>query len=197
MDEYPKYPIYNGSVTYHRELMDYDLRSCQCPSFAKRCEGLPRHRIRGHSDWSGWIYRKDPGLDVVRERLAEVWKNYLLNPKSNGFVPVDPRDVELIIERQEPEEWVLTWFCHQTPDVDQSNQEVLESFENFLTRKGVRLNYGYDPYNCSGSQHDDYCAMGAEDRWRWSGVSGENGERTDPPCRCDGCKKAGMVRINH
>jgi hypothetical protein len=38
--------------------------------------------------------------------------------------------------------------------------------------------------------------MGAEDRWRWyGGDSYEN--KTDPPCRCNGCKKAGVIRINH
>jgi hypothetical protein len=43
---------------------------------------------------------------------------------------------------------------------------------------------------------DVYCLMGAEDRWRWSGGdSYEN--RTDPPCRCDGCKKAGVIRVDH
>lgn len=192
-DDYPKYPIYSGTVMYHRELMSYDLSSYQCPSLALQCEGLPRHRIRGQSSWSGWIYQKDPGLDVVRERLVEVWKNYLLNPKSNDFVPQDPKDVKFIIECEEPEEWVLTWFCHQTPDVGQSDQEALDSFQEFLYRKGVTMYYGYDPYR----RENDYQAMGADDRWRWSGALDEAGNKTEPPCRCDGCKKMGMIRINH
>jgi hypothetical protein len=37
------------------------------------------------------------------------------------------------------------------------------------------------------------CLMGAEDHWRWRGER----EGDPPPCRCEGCKKCGFIRINH
>ena len=198
MHDHPKYAIYSGSVTYDRELMSYDIASKW--DRTERCANLPRHRIRDHSDWSGWIYRQDPGLEVVQERLREVWGNYLSDPecqRSPEFVPREPQNVEFVVELDGHEEWVLTWFSHQTFDVGQSDAEALASFQSFLDRKGVRMNYGHDPYLNTQSRKDDYCAMGAQDRWRWSGAFNDDGDRTTAPCRCDGCKKVGMIRINH
>ncbi len=199
MNDHPRYAIYSGRVSYHRELTSCDLASRS--DLSKRCEGLPQHRIRDRSDWSGWIYRDDPGLDVVRKRLIEVWENYISDPpcqRSSDFVPRDPQDVEFLAVLVEHEEWVLTWFCHQTFDIGQSDEEVLASFERVLSRKGVRVDASYDPYGIAArSQIKDYCAMGAEDRRRWSGAFDDQGNRTPAPCRCEECKKAGMIRINH
>lgn len=195
---YPKYAIYSGSVRYDRELMSYDLKGKW--DRTDRCANLPRHRIRDRSDWNGWIYREDPGSEVVLERLREVWRSYLSDPdcqRSPEFVPRNPQNVEHLVELVEQEEWVLTWFSHQTCDVGQTDAEALDSFQRFLDRKGVRMNYGYDRYLGCEIQKDDYCAMGAEDRWRWSGANDNHGNNTPPPCRCEGCKKAGMIRINH
>jgi len=50
---------------------------------------------------------------------------------------------------------------------------------------------------------DKVCLMGADERWRWTaraeGISIIGcGEETDPPpCRCEGCKKHGILRIDH
>lgn len=197
MEEYPRYAIYRASATYHRELMSYDLSGNR--DISQRCDGLARHRIRDRTDWHGWIYREDPGLDVVRENTSKVWGRYISDPASQrlpDFVPREPRDVEFFAECVEHEEWVLTWFSHQTFDVGQSDAEVLSSFQRFLDRKGVRMSdrYGHSHYDRGD---DGYCAMGADDRWRWAGALDDQGNMTTPPCRCAGCKKVGMIRINH
>lgn len=105
------------------------------------------------------------------------------------------------MEFVEYETWCIEWFCHYTFDTGQINQEVLDSFERFVRRKedknlanGHQIN---DPnYNNPNWVDTYYCLMGAEDRWRWYG--GDSYEhKTDPPCRCEGCKKNGLIRINH
>lgn len=192
MEDYPKYAIYSANATYHRELMSYDIATKRDNS--KLMEKLPRYRIRARSDWNGWLYKEDPGLDVVRARLVEVWGKFLSDPgsqRSPDYVPRGPQDVQFHVKLVEQEEWVLTWFCHQTFDVGQTDQEALDSFQAFLDRKGVRPSeYGFH-------RDGEYCAMGAEDRWRWSGERDNDAYKTPPPCRCDGCKKSGMIRINH
>lgn len=67
------------------------------------------------------------------------------------------------------ESWCLTWFSHYTFDDGQSDAEVLASFNRYLIRTSIKE-----------------CLMGAEDRWRWS-----------VPCRCEYCKKHGIVKIDH
>jgi len=187
MADYPTYAIYTASVRYTRELMDYDLRNA---AWVERdTKGLPRFRIRDRTHWYGWMYREDPGEDEVRIRLQQVWEEYVAHPdaaRSPDYVPRNPGDVEFHVGPVEYEEWCLTWFCHQTFDIGQTDDEVLRSFSRFLARKGV---HGGDHEYGDGK----YCAMGAEDRWRWHGETHDD----PPPCRCDGCKKAGMVRIGH
>lgn len=194
MADYPTYPIYVGSVTYHRELMSYDIASKWDNS--EKMAGLPRYRIRDYTSFFEWMYIEDPGEEAVRERTIAAWKGKVENPeksRSPDFEPVDPQDVTFTVKRLEPEEWHMTWFCHETVDTGQTNEEALASFQRFLDRKRVRMNYGHDPYYEHQRPEDSYCAMGAEDRWRWRG----EGDDDEPPCRCDGCKKSGMIRINH
>jgi hypothetical protein len=75
------------------------------------------------------------------------------------------------------ETWCGGWFTHWAYDLGQSDKELLESFREFVDRK---------------SRQSGYCLMGAEDRWRWSAR-----DRSLPPCRCEDCKKLGIVRIDH
>lgn len=99
------------------------------------------------------------------------------------------------------ETWCLQWFNHYTFDIGQTDQEVLESFERFVRRmEKMNLQNGHQinspNYDLPNWRETYHCLMGAEDRWRWyGGDSYEN--RTKPPCRCEGCKQAGVIRINH
>lgn len=184
----PKYAIYRISVTW---VMDGSHEGEKPDSFWIR--NLPEGRKRNGTGFTR-MYRDDPGLEGVRKTLhGEWWPAYM----KKGENPGDPT---ITIERQPDDCWCLTWFSHWTFDVGQTDAEVLASFERFLERKGLRLNYGHDPYY----SHDDagYSSMGAEDRWRWRGQKSADGghdddNRTEPPCRCDGCRKLGRIVIIH
>ena len=135
------------------------------------------------------MYRTDPTEEGVRKNINEWWEKYRVEKN------IAIETCEMQITRQSDEEWCITWFSHYTFDTGQTDQEVLDSFWDFLMRKGVRIGMGeygtYDP--------NAYCAMGAEDRWRWCGSSdgSHDGDRTDPPCRCKHCKDQGVIRIGH
>ena len=95
----------------------------------------------------------------------------------------NPKDIEIDVNFVRYETWCLEWFCHFTFDDGCSDEEYLASFERFV-RRMQKLD------------EKEYGLMGAEDRWRWSGIT-DGGKKTPPPCRCAGCKKAGVVGINH
>jgi hypothetical protein len=101
------------------------------------------------------------------------------------------------MEFVEYETWCIQWFNHYTFDIGQTDEEVLDSFEKFVRRK-TETNKRNGHYNNELNYNNElpyYCLMGAEDRWRWNGGDADN--YTDPPCRCEGCKKNGLIRINH
>lgn len=84
-------------------------------------------------------------------------------------------------------EWWEKWFNHFTFDVGQSDEEVLRSFSDYVAWVQGLQEGGRVP-----SGHPLACLMGAEDRWRWKGADGGIA-----PCRCEGCKKNGLIGINH
>lgn len=96
------------------------------------------------------------------------------------------RDFNIVIERLGETEWCLTWFEHYTFDEGQSDREVLQSFDRFVA--------DVQDANRELDEYERRCLMGAEDRWRWSG---EDRDEHDPPCRCEHCKKQGIIRIGH
>lgn len=101
------------------------------------------------------------------------------------------------------ETWCLRWFSHYTFDVGQTDDEVLQSFEDYVCRyedmQGI--------FTDKALKNPNYeCLMGAEDRWRWcSHDRNEYGEIIDlyskphygVPCRCESCTKAGIISIDH
>lgn len=86
--------------------------------------------------------------------------------------------------------WCPGWFSHHTFDVDLSDADVLLSFERYVAR-----------IECSGLSESEKggLLMCAEDRWRWHGCANGDpkSEHTPAPCRCEHCKKAGLIRIDH
>jgi hypothetical protein len=70
---------------------------------------------------------------------------------------------------------------------------ILNGMEDLNERESKYLQYEEGTY--ADCKIDAYCLMGAEDRWRWYG--GDYDNKTNPPCRCEGCKKYGVIRINH
>ncbi len=186
----PKYAIYRIDVKW---VMDGSHEGEKPDSFWIR--DLPEGRKRNGTGFTR-MYRDDPGLEGIRQKVRDEWWPAF---KKKGENPSEPT---ITIERQPDDCWCLTWFSHWTFDVGQSDAEALASFARFLERKGVPVfsSYEYDRYYMPGS--GAYCAMGAEDRWRWRGLKSADGghdedNRTEPPCRCDGCRKHGIIRIIH
>jgi hypothetical protein len=110
--------------------------------------------------------------DALNKKALDWWDNLIKSEKykDTEFLDAVPAGK---LEYKAP--WCLTWFCHQTFDIGLTDEEYLESF--------------YDYVNTTKNQ-----LMGAEDRWRWHG---ENNDRQNPVCRCEHCKKHGLIRIGH
>ncbi len=120
--------------------------------------------------------------------IDEWWQRYL-----EGYLEKNPGRV--ILERTKStvkdkgrHAWCLSWFSHFTYNTGLDDGELIASFENYV-REVERHNEAHGHYDAfiNDADRDSYiCLMGAEDRWRWEG-----------PCRCEHCKKAGVVRIDH
>jgi hypothetical protein len=91
------------------------------------------------------------------------------------------------------ETWCLIWFSHYTYDIGQTDEEAKDSFEQYVQR--------HEDY-----QHDlNYrkiegrvCLMGANDRYRWCSKDSNDEPNYDQvPCRCNKCKEAGVLFIDH
>lgn len=160
------------------------------------CEGLPNGRMRDMMS-SRRIFRYKPNITQAIKNATEHWNKMCENKKNDEHCPIiNPRDLEIEIEFVWYETWHLEWFGHVTFDRGQSDREVLDSFEEYVYRIQV-INRNEGNYD-KGYWSEPHCLMGAEDRWRWHGAlkDGSPGE-SSPPCRCEPCKKLGVIRIGH
>jgi len=183
-----KYPIYSRSVSCYEKIPEDKLND---EWYIGRSHPEHEEYFLNYHMYYNQMYREDPGEEFVLQELKEVW--------ANRQKPIDCFDVKFEVKKIDEEEWCLTWFAHYTFDIGQSDEEVLRSFEDFLLRKKIHISYGYDPYSSILNDDSGYCAMGAEDRWRWKGrkTADCNSELVDPPCRCNGCKERGIITIQH
>ena len=119
--------------------------------------------------------------DIEKEDMVEKYKE---NLKKGGWIEFKSQEVKFLGH----DSWVLGWFNHETIDEGQDDNYFLSSFDDYVCRAKRERTY----------LHGDLypTLMGAEDYWRWSGVN-KDGNRVDPPCRCEHCKSQGVVRINH
>jgi hypothetical protein len=112
------------------------------------------------------------------------------------FEHIAPQDMETLhivdteFEYLGDDEWCLTWFAHYTFDTGQTDEEILKSFNRFVNKYMNEI------------KKTQSSLMGAEDRWRWAGLKYPDGKnaaaiQVDPPCRCEFCKEAGVIRIQH
>ena len=153
------------------------------------------------------MFREEPTEDDLENALQEFFNEgvqgrdfitVITSVDKEGkeeFERILPSDLTIYVTSTEIEytghdEWCLTWFSHYTFDTGQTDQEALDSFNEFV--------YRYT----NGTKQTQSTLMGAEDRWRWKGMSypdGTNaaGVETDPPCRCQYCKEQGVIRIGH
>ncbi len=91
------------------------------------------------------------------------------------------------------ETWGLAWFCHSTFPRGRSDAELVRSFSNYVSRHAYYQDRLGSDEVVRGVEYR-VCLMGAEDRWRWRG---EHDDHDTPICRCEGCTKYGVVRVNH
>lgn len=185
-----RYPIYSYSWKWtqdtkkDKKYADYE------------CEGLPNGRMRNMMS-SRRMLRYKPNTMCAIKNATEHWYDYCKGKKNDEYCPIiNPRDLEIKIEFVWYETWCPEWFGHRTFDRGQSDREVLDSFEEYVYRiQNINRNEGnYD----EGYWSEPHCLMGAEDRWRWHGESkNQSSDCSPPPCRCDACKKHGVIRIGH
>lgn len=162
---------------------------------SKRDNELPEGKFYNGTGYNQ-MYKDYVTKKQVEQEVNEWWQRY----STTKLEGKNTSDLTLNVEFLRYETWCIEWFNHYTYDSGQTNQEALISFEKFVRRmEDLNQREGKNiPFSDGSGSYwqDSYCLMGAEDRWRWSGGdSYEN--KTDPPCRCGGCKKAGIIRINH
>ena len=168
----PKPGCDNCSGTGTRRVDDVHLPGGDC------------HCIRNSVGGTFGAKEPRPFDDILEEHDMEKVLGQLRTPIDPATVWNFESEVRLLVR----ETWYLTWFNHSQPDWGDSDAEVLDRFQRYVFRI-ERFNEAWR-YR-TGDQYDPFCLMGAEDRWRWGG------EKGDPPCRCEHCKKFGVVRIDH
>jgi len=155
----------------------------------------------GDVSWSGIAFDHVPTVNEVEERVRKFVAAWFVAEKPT-WRPDDPAALKRHKAERETmrkatlkatctavAEWWCTWFCHETFDRGQDPGAALASFQEYVwwVQSLPKNEWGNEPL----------CLMGAEDRWRWRGQDDENGNSTPAPCRCDGCKTSGKIRVNH
>ena len=172
------YPIYSTTVRWTQDIgSNYELSDWQV-------KDLPKGRMYNSTGFTQ-MYKEEQNIEMLRHEVEDerIPKYFDVKAEEHRLPIVNPRDVEIDVKFVRYETWCLEWFCHKTFDNGRSDEVYLASFERFVRRM-------------QQLDEREYCLMGAEDRWRWKGIT-DDGEQTPPPCRCAGCRKAGVVRINH
>ena len=183
------YPIYSISAKWSE---DQPIE----PHPASWCEGLPEGRFWNRTGWST-MYSAERSPDEIKAEATNWWPKYIVDKKISN-----PSDLEITIKLVHWEVWCEGWFSHWTFDVGMSDSDVIASFGRYVDRMlAANQHEGEFRKREDGTEywHEPYCLMGAEDRYRWCGSAdgSPTGEHTDPPCRCEHCKKAGRVVIGH
>ncbi len=127
------------------------------------------------------MFEREQTPAELAEWTAKLWDHYRAEATDPGRPVIETRFVRW-------DTWVLRWFGHTTIDTGQTDDEALSSFQEYVWR--------VSDWN-RANRDAERCLMGAEDRWRWYGNNDENGDQHPAPCRCDGCKKNGVLLICH
>ncbi len=153
--------------------------------------GLPQGTISNGTSWH--VMKKEPvTLEQIQLEANEWWGKYSEEKRIPNI-----RDLKLEVKYFKNEVWNCVWFSHMTFDLGQDDKQILESFSKFVIRmevlneklcyeQGISFSYNETPKG-------GYCLMGAEEKFRWRGEK----DGDSAPCRCVGCKKHGVIRINH
>lgn len=143
------------------------------------------------------MYKEPQSIDELERTIS----NYIMKMESKYYEVHPVIDYSYKLDKYET--WCLTWFSHYTFDVGQTDDEVLQSFEDYVRRyedmQGI-----YTDEVLKNSSYE--CLMGAEDRWRWCSrdrdefgkiIDYDSEPHYEVPCRCSVCTKAGIISIDH
>ena len=182
--EEQKFPIYKFSARWSED----GIQDPQYPHWHKE---LPEGRIWNSTAFSK-MFKEEKTQAWLDDYIREWWRGYLQSKE--GLLGKNPTLDVLKAEYWEHETWVCTWFQHETFDIGQTDDEVLDSFERFVRRYENMQDRTFDTY-----PPNYHCLMGAEDRWRWHGAepNGNPSDHSPAPCRCKYCKEQGLIRIAH
>lgn len=175
------YPIYDVRVRWSEAYAP----DAECRIHRVGDPPLPEGRFWNGTGWNVMEREfRDPTV-LAEEITREWWPEYVERKALR-----EPADMTVEVKLLRRDTWCDGWFSHWTFDAGMTNDEVLASFERYVER----ILYSGRPENEIGGR-----LMGAEDRWRWHGcTTGDpQGERTEPPCRCEHCRQRGIVRIDH
>lgn len=182
-----KYPIYKIIAKW---IQNGDHSKYEPDS--RWIEGMPEGRMNSSTSFSK-MFKEEQTQEQLDEFAKDWWKRYTEHENNKEL---EMELTELTVKYKEHESWLGTWFQHYTFDVGQTDNEVLNSFEQFVRRYEHQQGREFD----NPLPENYHCLMGAEDRWRWSGGD-EEGKQTNgrlpPPCRCKYCKEQGVIRISH
>lgn len=175
---YPVFPIYTAIIRWEED-------GVQDPEYPNMYVGLEPGRIH-NSTSDKYMFKEEIPIETLKERVNLEFESFRKD-KNITNLQIEFKPVEY-------ESWMCTWFAHQTIDIGQTDEEILDSFEQYV-RKYEHFENRSD-WSEAFKEPGYKPLMGAQDRWRWRGVS-DDGEETPAPCRCTHCKNSGMVRINH
>jgi hypothetical protein len=178
------WPLFSVNATYEQDLPTDKYKPSEWQT-----EGMPEGRIKSSSSWGSRGFREWPSQKALEEWARKLWGVALEKPRTEFSRIINPANLVLVINFEGWSVWWLTWFQHETFDVGLDDAAVLASFQRHCDREIQRAwEAGEEP-----------CLMGAEDRWRWTGSepSGDPDSNSPPPCRCEFCKRDGLVRIGH
>lgn len=168
IEGFQAYPVYEFMFEWTKDVCGFPYTLPQ---------GLPNGSVSNGTQFRK-MFKIEKSQKWLDDYAAKRWQKYAYKNNVNILTKISAKFLEY-------ETWVLTWFQHETFDVGQTDEETLKSFENFVSRK-EKLNKQYG---------ENYCLMGAEDRYRWHGI--DKDKYTSAPCRCKYCKKQHVLRIAH
>lgn len=160
--------------------------------YPKSHKGLKKGRVR-NSVSKSIMFKNELSDKEARVFLNKFYKKNVIEKETIKHPYLIKKEYKFLRK----DNWCLHWFNHWTFDEGQTDEEVISSFENFVYEKEEenRRN-GQTEYHIDYSK-PYYCLMGAEDRWRWSSVDDNGNQSSKIPCRCAGCRKNGIISINH